>query len=246
MNALGHFIHPLKRAYMVFGRTVVRLLQKRKTSYCTTHKSASSNLFSQQFYLRFEMHIQRDVIYISAPIGICFTIIFVHAMKNASIPEVSGCYESKQLESENGDLYQKANYNFDKQCSNWESYQYLLLTVLGGGSVEFDFADVDKSKPNFERTGKRILIATYSFLFETVLFKGFVIGKIVADFKENWKKSERELIALRVRTIVMLDDSICACPSSGQVIDTIKAFRMADLMVTLKETFLNLHTPRPN
>lgn len=108
--------------------------------------------------------------------------------------------------------------------------------------MEFDFADVDKSKPNFERTGKRILIATYSFLFETVLFKGFVIGKIVADFKENWKKSERELIALRVRTIVMLDDSICACPSSGQVIDTIKAFRMADLMVTLKETFLNLHT----
>jgi len=197
MNALGNFIHPLKKAYVVFSRTV------------------------------------SDAIYISAPIGICFTIIFVHAMKNASIPEVSGCYES------NGDSYQIADYNLDKKCSNWESYQYLFLTVLGGGSVEFDLADVDKIKPIFERTGKRILGATYSFLFETVLFKGFVIGKIVADFNENWKKSERELIAHRVRTIVMLVDS-ALCPSSGQVIDTIKAFRMADLMVTLKETFLNL------
>ena len=88
-------------------------------------------------------------------------------------------------------------------CTAVESYLYVFFTLLGGDSIVFP---TDNFKSNLIGT---LVVAIYNFFLETILFKGIVVGRIIAKLPQYIKQSEGYLCLIHLKTIMIMEEIWC-------------------------------------
>jgi len=134
-----------------------------------------------------------DILYFSVPIGFIYTFLFVHVMLDNNVHACNLV---------NTDGRDQQDYVQQKSCTPIESYLYVFLTLLSGDSIDFPIDDFKTFNSHFTGT---LVVAIYKFFLETILFKGIVVGRIVARLPKYIKHSEGALCLIRLKTIMMME-----------------------------------------